>query len=568
MKQDKKRIIDSVHGNIYIDREYVANVIDTPEFQRLRRIEQTSTRAIFPSARHDRFIHSIGVYYMGSLIAAQIDDIAVDQNYWGIGKGNYEKIRDAYHIACLLHDVGHAPFSHTFEEFYGENKDLSEILYSLLPQNGQQLRKDLDPQISHPKPHEFASAILTFTVKDFRDFIRGKALDQELIARMIIGCKYNDDADIAIQIKNCFINLLNGEVIDADRLDYACRDVWASGYSTSSIDMKRLISGLFIKSKDGKLIVCFSSNVLNEIESVLDIKEFQVKYILNHHTVVYEQNLLKEAAKQMAINYAHYQKLEQELVGSKELEKLEEKGKWDYIFKKIMSSVISLETISRDGRETNGNLHLRLLADDDLIFLMKQEKNELFEEWESRQYTRFALWKTRDEFFALFPQLDKDISFTDNITNEIMNALNDNGYDALVILRTFSSRLSLKDLNICIGNSKNEDENGLEVLTYNQLYRGQVREPDKKFPFVYIKKGDFMNDMEALKIYKANIIHLLSEVVMNNYVFNDREKLPTQLLKDSLESLSSIDIKALGDGNQQKIESAIRKIQLSIEKIS
>lgn len=60
-----KRILDSVHGYIDIDESYFSNIIDTDYFQRLRRIEQTSTRALFPSARHDRFIHSLGVFHIG-----------------------------------------------------------------------------------------------------------------------------------------------------------------------------------------------------------------------------------------------------------------------------------------------------------------------------------------------------------------------------------------------------------------------------------------------------------------------------------------------------------------------
>jgi HD superfamily phosphohydrolase len=73
MDLQEKRILDSVHGNIYIDKQLVENIIDTPEFQRLRRVEQTSTRSIFPSARHDRFIHSLGVYYIGTLISKQLE---------------------------------------------------------------------------------------------------------------------------------------------------------------------------------------------------------------------------------------------------------------------------------------------------------------------------------------------------------------------------------------------------------------------------------------------------------------------------------------------------------------
>ena len=49
---------DTVHGNIRIPESYCDNIIDTLLFQRLRRVEQSSVRSLYPCARHDRFIHS------------------------------------------------------------------------------------------------------------------------------------------------------------------------------------------------------------------------------------------------------------------------------------------------------------------------------------------------------------------------------------------------------------------------------------------------------------------------------------------------------------------------------
>ena len=56
---------DTVHGNIRIPKDYCDLIIDTLLFQRLRRVEQSSVRSLYPCARHDRFIHSIGVFYIG-----------------------------------------------------------------------------------------------------------------------------------------------------------------------------------------------------------------------------------------------------------------------------------------------------------------------------------------------------------------------------------------------------------------------------------------------------------------------------------------------------------------------
>jgi HD superfamily phosphohydrolase len=61
-----KLIKDTIHGYIKIPDEYCHNLIDTEVFQRLRRIEQTSIRNLFPCAHHDRFVHSLGTYHLGS----------------------------------------------------------------------------------------------------------------------------------------------------------------------------------------------------------------------------------------------------------------------------------------------------------------------------------------------------------------------------------------------------------------------------------------------------------------------------------------------------------------------
>ena len=64
VEKNKEKIFrDPIYGYISVSEDYCKKFIDTPIFQRLRRIEQTSMRVLFPSARHDRFVHSIGVYY-------------------------------------------------------------------------------------------------------------------------------------------------------------------------------------------------------------------------------------------------------------------------------------------------------------------------------------------------------------------------------------------------------------------------------------------------------------------------------------------------------------------------
>ena len=123
-----KRILDTVHGYIMVDEKYVDHIIDTQLFQRLRRVEQTSIRAVYPSARHDRFIHSLGVFHIGSLIVSQLRADAMANANWGETDAVLEKLYGSYLSACLLHAIAHAPFSHTFEEYYGQKKSLAAQL--------------------------------------------------------------------------------------------------------------------------------------------------------------------------------------------------------------------------------------------------------------------------------------------------------------------------------------------------------------------------------------------------------------------------------------------------------
>ena len=61
-----KIFMDSVHGYINIPKCFVDNIINTELFQRLRNIEQTGMRVLYPDAKHDRFGHSLGVFHLGS----------------------------------------------------------------------------------------------------------------------------------------------------------------------------------------------------------------------------------------------------------------------------------------------------------------------------------------------------------------------------------------------------------------------------------------------------------------------------------------------------------------------
>lgn len=486
-----KRILDTVHGYIMIDDELVRRIVDTKLFQRLRRIEQTSIRSVYPSARHDRFIHSLGVYHIGSLIVEHLKKEAEKKNYWGITKNTLETIFQSYLVACLLHDIAHAPFSHTFEEYYGTKDELSMLLKTVI--SNKNFSKDLSEinKKDAPNYHEYMSAYVAF--KEYFEVFREMTIDAEFVARMITGVYYNQEKSTH-QIHNCFISLLHGKIIDADRLDYACRDVWASGYCTSSIDVRRLISAIhFEKNIEKEYVVCFESNSLNEIEGVLNVKDFQQKYVIHHHVVSYEQWLLIQAVENMALHFFPDSKNGVEAA------------------RKIISRHSIINKIILKHRKQN--FSVQNLSDDDLIFLLKQvPENTYYRQWASRQYTHGALWKSRDEFYHFFANVDVAIDLQHkDFEGKIKDILCKEGHlkeeDIIVIPQEFKKRVRLESLYLLVNN---------DIVRYTDIHQeAKDTNNNQTFYYVFIPKGNM--DRDEWQQYKKEQINKLKDVMIELY---------------------------------------------------
>ena len=501
-----KRILDTVHGYIMVPNEFVKYIVDTIYFQRLRRIEQTSIRSVYPSARHDRFIHSLGVFHIGSLIVNHLEKEAEGCHFWGETHTTMMVVFNSYLSACLLHDVAHAPFSHTFEKYYGQKSYLAEMLKTEV--SNDKFSQDLEKirEIDEPNYHEYLSAWVAHN--KFKEGLKRMNLDLELIVRMITGVFYGVEKDTH-QLHNCFISLLHGKVIDADRLDYACRDVWASGYSTSSIDLRRLISALHIKRIEDDYVVCFESNSINEIEGLLNVKDFQVKYVLNHHVVSYEQWLLKQAAEWMALQY--FPQGEVENPGYLALQKI--------LNKESIVEEIDIPTL---------NLKVSNISDDDLIFLMKQDANNpYYRKWASRQYAHFALWKSPDEFYHFFPNIDRDRSLEhcdfEGVIHAFLEKEGIHKEDVVITKAEYKPRVKMDSLYLVVAN---------DVVRYTDIYPNtKTLNKNKVFYYVFVKKTS--TDREKIDCLKRKLIQGLKDIIISLYkcfidkVKVDIEKCPT-----------------------------------------
>ena len=371
-----KRIKDPIYGYIQIPVKYMTDIVDTAAFQRLRRILQTSYSPLYSSAVHNRFVHSMGVYYLGELAVKQLIN---EINKKASLSFDLSATGEIFKLACLLHDVGHAPFSHTGEKFYlGDGHDFSELHNKLAKVIAS---PDFEADIPGDKsqaaaPHEIISAIVGLS--EYESFFTDTE-DKEFFARCITGYQYSNIESEVNNLKNCFISMLNSKVIDVDKLDYLIRDAYITGFDTVNIDYERLLTAITVAKDGGRYKIAYEKNAVSVIENVIYAHDAERKWIQTHPVVLYETYILQHAMSHLK-------------------EKMDGNGK----------NLFSLEALSVTGQQFDNGICISLLCDDDIIFLMKNMFNtELSQEYFERRQRRHPVWKSEAEYKVFLLNLAK-----------------------------------------------------------------------------------------------------------------------------------------------------------------
>ena len=373
-----KQIKDPIYG--YIDLEdFCFPLIDTAEFQRLRNIVQTGYQALYPSALHNRFVHSIGVYHLGKKAFDCFRKNVMERKYEEYIDIPWDKYRKTFVLACLLHDIGHSPFSHTGEEYYNRSTDFKEELKKCFP-NSFDFHEDIKTDTG--KPHEAMSAIvgLKLLSENFED------IDKELFVRSIIGVKYKADDKL---LENTIIGMLNGSLIDVDKLDYLIRDSYVTGFNTMALDVDRLFAGYIISeytdaSSAVKRIPAFKRGSLSVIENVTFANDLERHWIQNNPTILYDVKLIQLAIE----NYDNYMvNIYKDKLGDEK-------------------SIFSKTAISSTGYIEKG-INLSLLCDDDIICFLKNHyrENVVSKQFFDREQRLKPIWKSEIEFKNLEHEL-------------------------------------------------------------------------------------------------------------------------------------------------------------------
>jgi HD superfamily phosphohydrolase len=227
-------ITDPVHQYIRfsdVERE----LVDTPVFQRLRRIRQLAgAHLVYPSAQHSRFEHSLGTMH----VAGYAGETLLTKGYL-----DDEDLVQELRLAALLHDIGHGPFSHLFEE--------------VLEARCKTSHEDMGRKI--------------ISYSEVSDIVRKYGYNSSDICKLSFG-----ESNVK------FFNEIIAGGLSADSMDYLSRDGFFTGVEYGKIDYHRLISSFEIVS-NGHLAI--NRSALYSFESMLISRYEMFKAVYFHKTV-------------------------------------------------------------------------------------------------------------------------------------------------------------------------------------------------------------------------------------------------------------------------------------------
>jgi HD superfamily phosphohydrolase len=220
---------DPIHGYVYIT-EQEKEIIDSFPVQRLHRLRQLAgAEYVYPGANHTRFEHSIGVMYLAGRVAEN-PNISLKTN-----ENEAEMVR----IGALLHDVGHGPFSHVFEQL-------------------------LDKEFG--KTHEDMTRWI-IEKSELKDKLGKIGYNPEEIGKLAIGTLHKP--------KKAFLDQIISSAVDVDKLDFVVRDTHHTGAEYGYIDIFRLIHAMDVLGEnlavDLGALSALESFIIARIESFKSI---------------------------------------------------------------------------------------------------------------------------------------------------------------------------------------------------------------------------------------------------------------------------------------------------------
>ena len=236
-KLDETKVLkDPVHSYIHIHYEVIWNCLDSKEFQRLRRIRQLGGDfQVYPTAEHSRFSHSLGVYEIVRRMVTEVKSLCVELT-------EYDKV--CVMLAGLLHDVGHGPFSHAFENITNHS-------------------------------HEEYTAKIILGNTELNAILRN--VSEKLPQDIVSIIQHTHENDILNQI-------VSGQ-LDADRMDYLLRDSYFTATSYGQFDLERILRTMRVrKTNEGRKVIVVKYTGIHSVEDYI-MARYQMYWQVYYHPV-------------------------------------------------------------------------------------------------------------------------------------------------------------------------------------------------------------------------------------------------------------------------------------------
>lgn len=290
-----RTIRDAVHGFVELD-ETEWKVVQSAAFQRLRDVHQLGMgHMVYPGANHTRFEHSIGCVHVASrLIDRLVKDTEVRERWYGLLGRNPEQRHDALRriirLAALLHDVGHAPFSHAGEGLFVPPDIALEGIED--SERGKLLKK---------YSHEYMSARL---IRDnsIASHVTDGGIDIEHVIWVATEPRMAEGGDLFAHPELDVLNQILAGELGADRCDYLLRDAYHSGQPAGVFDLERLIQQTaliehegvdYLGLKEGGAIVA-EQMVANRYAAYISLYFHKAKRAYEYHLVRFLQEWLPQ----------------------------------------------------------------------------------------------------------------------------------------------------------------------------------------------------------------------------------------------------------------------------------
>ena len=246
------KIRDPVHGFIFLT-ELEKEIIDSEPFRRLRNIRQLAfTNLVYPGAEHSRFSHSLGVMEFSSRIFETLmrKDKELIESRLGWHEDYFVKYWQLIRLASLLHDIGHAPFSHASEDCFEKNYKHED--YTRIIIKSEYISKIIDEYVRQTGiRHEEVSA-----------FFEKRSVDENI----------------------SFLKPIFSGEMDSDRMDYLLRDSLFSGVGYGRFDYERLIVSLCLVElpESGNPVIAVEEGGVHALEALILARYFMFTQVYFH----------------------------------------------------------------------------------------------------------------------------------------------------------------------------------------------------------------------------------------------------------------------------------------------